>query len=254
MSAIGRKSLADVVFDRMQRAIKSGAYHPDERLPTEYDLSAEFDVSRPIVREALRRLREQGLIYSRQGAGSFVRVIGLKEPLGFGPPTNTADLLDCYEFRLNIEPMAAALAAARHTAAQMAAISQALELMQDAANRATHHEDADFHFHLAIAQASGNRYFATAMEGLKDHIAVGMRYQITGVKREEGGLSRLLGEHIVICEAIRARAPDLARDRMLRHLRNSRQQLLDLRKSEDMSASPGEEATPAQFAKALVAT
>ncbi|WP_034854783.1 FadR/GntR family transcriptional regulator, partial [Sinorhizobium sojae] len=108
-----RKSLADLVFERMHRAIKSGAYQSDERLPTEHDLAAEFEVSRPVIREALRRLREQGLIYSRRGAGSFVRVLGMKEPLGFGQLENVADLLNCYEFRLTLEPAAAAAAAAR---------------------------------------------------------------------------------------------------------------------------------------------
>ena len=82
-----RKSLGEIVFDRMERAIKSGAYSPDERLPTELDLAAEFEVSRPVIRDALKRLRERGLIYSRQGAGSFVRAIGLKQPgvVGHGP-------------------------------------------------------------------------------------------------------------------------------------------------------------------------
>ena len=61
-SGSGRKSLADLVFDRMQRAIKSGSYRPDERLPTEHELAAEFEVSRPVVREALKRLRDQGLM------------------------------------------------------------------------------------------------------------------------------------------------------------------------------------------------
>ncbi len=57
-----RKSLGEVVYDRMERAIKSGSYKPDERLPTELDLAAEFEVSRPVVRDALKRLREHGLI------------------------------------------------------------------------------------------------------------------------------------------------------------------------------------------------
>jgi len=70
-SGTARKGLPDIVFERMLRAIKSGAYKPDERLPTEHDLATEFEVSRPVIREALRRLREQGLIYSRRGAGSF---------------------------------------------------------------------------------------------------------------------------------------------------------------------------------------
>lgn len=227
VEGVGRRSLADVVFDRLQRAIKSGAYRPDERLPTEHDLAAEFEVSRPIVREALKRLRDQGLIYSRRGAGSFVRVIGLKQPLGFGQLENVSDLLNCYEFRVTIEPEAAALAAERHDPGSLAAISAALEMMRDATNRSTHREDADFQFHLAIANAAENSYFSTAMEALKDHIAVGMRFHGASVKREASGLSRVFGEHSSIYEAIRDRDGSAARVLMRDHLIGSRERLFE---------------------------
>lgn len=220
-----RKSLADVVFERMHRAIKSGAYHPDERLPTEHDLAAEFEVSRPIIREALRRLREQGLVYSRRGAGSFVRALGMKEPLGFGQLENVADLLNCYEFRLTLEPAAAAAAAARHTPESLAAIRHALELMRDATNRQSHREDADFQFHLAIAVAAKNSYFSTAMEALKDHIAVGMKFHGASVKRETTGLTRVFAEHEAIADAIAAGDGVKARQLMLDHLTGSRERL-----------------------------
>jgi len=220
-----RKSLGDLVFERMHRAIKSGAYQPDERLPTEHDLAIEFEVSRPIVREALRRLREQGFIYSRRGAGSFVRAVGMREPLGFGQLENIADLLNCYEFRLTVEPAAAAAAAERHDAASLAAIRQALELMRDATNRQSHREDADFQFHLAIAHAARNSYFFTAMEALKDHIAVGMKFHGASVKRETAGLSRVFAEHEAIASAIVARDKAKARQLMLDHLTGSRDRL-----------------------------
>ena len=225
-----RKSLPDVVFDRMHRAIKSGAYRPDERLPTEHELAAEFEVSRPIVREALRRLREQGLIYSRQGAGSFVRSIGLKQPLGFGQLENVSDLLNCYEFRLTLEPEAAALAAERHGPAALASIEAALELLRDATNRQSHREDADFEFHLAIALAAENTYFSTAFEALKDHIAVGMRFHGISIKRDSSGLARVFGEHAAIFDAIRARDGVRARDLMRRHLNGSRERLFERRR------------------------
>lgn len=228
----GRRSLADVVFDRLQRAIKSGAYRPDERLPTEHDLAAEFEVSRPIVREALRRLREQGLIYSRRGAGSFVRSIGLKQPLGFGQLENVSDLLNCYEFRVTLEPEAAALAAERHDAASLGAISVALEMMRDATNRLSHREDADFLFHLSIALAAENNYFSTAMEALKEHIAVGMRFHGASVKREASGLTRVFGEHAAIFEAIRDRDGAMARRLMRDHLIGSRERLFERRRPE----------------------
>lgn len=220
-----RKSLADVVFERMHRAIKSGAYQPDERLPTEHDLAAEFEVSRPVIREALRRLRDQGLIYSRRGAGSFVRAVGMKEPLGFGQLENVADLLNCYEFRLTVEPAAAAAAAARHDTTSLGAIRQALELMRDATNRQSHREDADFQFHLAIARAAQNSYFSTAMEALKDHIAVGMKFHGASVKREAAGLTRVFAEHEAIAEAIAAGDGTRAKQLMHDHLTGSRERL-----------------------------
>ncbi|CAD7033790.1 FadR family transcriptional regulator [Pseudorhizobium endolithicum] len=220
-----RKSLSDIVFERIHRAIKSGAYQPNERLPTEHDLATEFEVSRPIIREALKRLRDQGLIYSRRGAGSFVRVVGMREPLGFGQLENVADLLNCYEFRLTVEPAAAAAAAERHDAATLAAIRQALELMRDATNRQSHREDADFQFHLAIARASKNSYFYTAMEALKDHIAVGMRFHGASVKRETSGLARVFLEHESVTEAIASGDAARSRQLMYDHLTGSRDRL-----------------------------
>ena len=225
VSGTTRKALPDIVFERMHRAIKSGAYKPDERLPTEHELAAEFEVSRPVIREALRRLREQGLIYSRRGAGSFVRAMGLREPLGFGQLENVADLLSCYEFRLTLEPAAAAAAASRHDDKTLSAIRQALELLRDATNRQSHREDADYQFHLAIARAANNSYFSTAMEALKDHISAGMKFHGISVKREATGLSRVFGEHEAIAQAIASGDGPAARQLMQLHLEGSRERL-----------------------------
>lgn len=225
-SGTARKGLSDLVFERMLRAIKSGAYRPDEQLPTENDLAAEFEVSRPVIREALKRLRDLGLIYSRRGAGSFVRALGLKEPLGFGQLENVADLLNCYEFRLTLEPTAAAAAAARHDDDSLAAIRRALSLMRDATIRQAHREDADYQFHLAIARAAQNTYFSTAMEALKDHIAMGMKFHGASLKREATGLVTVFEEHEAIAAAIARRDQAAAQQLMMSHLIGSRERLL----------------------------
>lgn len=225
INGTARKGLPDIVFERMHRAIKSGAYKPDERLPTEHELATEFEVSRPVIREALRRLREQGFIYSRRGAGSFVRAVGMREPLGFGQLENVADLLNCYEFRLTLEPAAAAAAALRHDTERLSAIRKALELLRDATNRQSHREDADYQFHLAIARAAKNSYFSTAMEALKDHIALGMKFHGASVKRETSGLARVFAEHEAIATAIANGDTEAARKLMLDHLTGSRDRL-----------------------------
>jgi GntR family transcriptional repressor for pyruvate dehydrogenase complex len=220
-----RRSLSDAVFDRILRAIKSGAYAVDERLPTEHALAAEFQVSRPVVRDALQRLRDQGLIYSRRGAGSFVREHGIREPLGFGQMENLSDLQHCYDFRLTIEPEAAAMAAQRHTPEALAKIKSALSLLRDATNRQAHRADADFMFHLSIAQASANPYFATAMQALEEHIAVGMRFHGMSLRSTNDGLQHVFVEHSAVFDAIAGREADSARNLMRTHLTGSRNRL-----------------------------
>ena len=222
-----RRSLSDAVFDRILRAIKSGAYGVDERLPTEHAMAAEFQVSRPVVRDALQRLRDQGLIYSRRGAGSFVREQGLREPLGFGQLENLSDLQHCYDFRLTIEPEAAAMAALRRSPEALQKIKSALNLLRDATNRQAHRADADFMFHLSIAQASGNPYFATAMQALEDHIAVGMRFHGISLRSTSDGLQHVFTEHTAVYESIADSDANAALKLMKTHLNGSRDRLFE---------------------------
>jgi GntR family transcriptional regulator, transcriptional repressor for pyruvate dehydrogenase complex len=224
-SLVGRRSLSETVFERIQRSIKSGAYAVDERLPTEHALAAEFQVSRPVIRDALQRLRDQGLIYSRRGAGSFVREQGIRQPLGFGQMENLSDLQHCYDFRLTIEPQAAAMAAKRRTPEALQKIKTALSLLRDATNRQAHRADADFMFHLSIAQASTNPYFATAMQALEEHIAVGMRLHGLSLRRTSDGLAHVLVEHAAIYDAIGNGDAELAHGLMQTHLSGSRDRL-----------------------------
>src|ERR1700680_3706149 len=67
-----RVRMSDVLYGDIVTQINSGGFAVDQRLPSEKDFCERFSVSRPIVREALERLRAEGLIRSRQGAGSFV--------------------------------------------------------------------------------------------------------------------------------------------------------------------------------------
>lgn len=224
-SLTGRRSLSETVFERIQRSIKSGAYAVDERLPTEHALAAEFQVSRPIIRDALQRLRDQGMIYSRRGAGSFVREQGIREPLGFGQMENLSDLQHCYDFRLTIEPEAAAMAAQRRSPEALQKIKTALNLLRDATNRQAHRADADFMFHLSIAQASANPYFVTAMQALEEHIAVGMRLHGLSLRRTNDGLGHVLTEHTAVFDAISSGDVETARRLMREHLVGSRDRL-----------------------------
>ncbi len=104
-----RRLLPDRVYQSLLRQILAGEMRPDERLPSEHQLAAQFLVSRPVVREALQHLREEKPIFSRRGAGRFVcpgvAPSPVRQPaLGFAPVETIADIQRCYEFRLTIEP------------------------------------------------------------------------------------------------------------------------------------------------------
>ena len=85
--------------------------------------------------------------------------------------------------------------------------------------------DADFMFHLSIAQASANPYFATAMQALEDHIAVGMRFHGLSLRSTRGGLQHVFVEHTAVYEAIQAGDAEAARSHMRGHLIGSRDRL-----------------------------
>ena len=111
----GPTPLVQRVYQGLLAQISAGDYQPEQRLPGEHELAEQFLVSRPVVRDALSRLRDEGLIYSRRGAGSFVKARpGESRALvGYAPVETIADIQRCYEFRLSIEPDHAYYAALR---------------------------------------------------------------------------------------------------------------------------------------------
>jgi GntR family transcriptional repressor for pyruvate dehydrogenase complex len=221
-------SLVDRVFDRLSESIAGGDYGPDAKLPGEHELAAMFEVSRPIVREALGRLRKQGIVYARQGAGNFVAAPArVTTAVGYAPVETIGDIQRCYEFRLALEPMAAAYAAQRRDQAAIEAISAALDLLQDATRHQLHRSDADFAFHKAVTDAANNHYFSSSMEALRQHVAVGMHMHGLSLMGPKQKLERVFDEHRAIFEAVAGGDAAAAEQAMRRHLEGSRDRLFE---------------------------
>lgn len=220
-------SLVDTVYRAILTGIAEGVYAPNDRLPSEHDLAGQFGVSRPVVRSALDRLRREGTIVSRRGAGSFVRAGEAKQMLGFAPVESIADIQRCYEFRLTIEPDAALHAASRRDGSALKTIEAALDLLASATRQEQHREDADFAFHHAIAEASNNHYYAASLQALRSHIAVGMKIHGLSLLGPNSGLRGVLEEHEGIFRAIRDGEADTARNCMAAHIRTSRDRLFE---------------------------
>ena len=220
-----RPSLAEIVYDTMHARILRGDFSPNEKLPAETELSSQFGVSRPILRVALERLREEGLIYSRQGAGNFVRLKQVN-PLGFAKVETIADIQRCYEFRLTIESAAAGLAAQRRNQSVLDEMQRALDMLADATGSQLHREDADFAFHVAVASGSNNSYYVETLRALRDHIHVGMKLHGESLMSDgAAALEEVLAEHQAIFDAINRRDSDQARQVMHGHITHSRDRL-----------------------------
>ncbi len=220
--------LVDRVFDQLIERIRTGNYAPDSRLPGEHELASMLGVSRPVVRDALGRLREQGMIYSRQGAGTFVSAqVAVAAHLAYSPVKSIADIQRCYEFRLTIEPAAAFFAAQRRDEAAIARISVALAELREATSHQLHRTDADFLFHKAVTEAANNHYYTASMEALRAHIAVGMHLHGLSLMGPRPALEKVYGEHHEIFRAIADGRAEDARDLMHRHLVGSRDRLFE---------------------------
>lgn len=225
-----QNSLPDQVYEQVLLQIGSGQLAIGDRLPSEPKLAAALGVSRPVVRVALGRLRADGLIASRQGAGSFV----LRRPsapfLEAAPRGSIAELLRCFELRLAVEGEAAALAAARRTPADLAAIARAARRMEEAFAAGMIGADADVAFHHAVAEATGNEMFPRAMDmmrqPMRDGIATARRLaqQATEERRPF-----VLAEHKAILARIEGSDAEGARAAMRAHIERSRDGMLGLR-------------------------
>ncbi|MFC3282217.1 FadR/GntR family transcriptional regulator [Litchfieldella rifensis] len=220
--------LSDRVYgDIVDRIIKR-EFGEGERLPSEESMARLHGVSRPIVREALARLREDGLIRSHRGAGSFVCLRPNRAMLDFAPLESLADIQRCFEFRIAVEAESARLAALNAGPEDKRAITQALALLEQRIRDNALGVDADFGFHLAIAQGTHNRFFSDTLLSLKESITYGQNLaRGLGLRRPAHHLPEVQDEHQRIHDSILAGDAEAASLCMREHLGNSRRRVFE---------------------------
>jgi len=154
---------ADVVA-ALRARIVAGDVAPGERLPSESALREEFGLSRSAVREAMTRLQAEGLVHTRRGAGSFALAPPPAPTTALPPVRTLADRLGLLEYRLAIEPEAAALAAQRASRPDLDALADAVVRFEAAAGHPAAAVAHDFDFHRGIAAATGNAFLLDAVD------------------------------------------------------------------------------------------
>jgi GntR family transcriptional repressor for pyruvate dehydrogenase complex len=212
--------LSDRVARRLAEAIETGQHRPGERFPPERELTERFGVSRMVIREAMSRLKAEGLVESRQGLGAFVASEPGSTVLRIRAESDDqSDLRDLFELRLTIETKTAALAAERASPSDLASIEAALEEMRADVAAGRDGIGADTQFHLAIAAASKNAYFPRFISflgaRLRGSIYAARKNTATRFPDRVRGV---LAEHEAVFAAIVARDSAAAERAMQDHL------------------------------------
>ena len=219
LSETRRPSLADQVYDQLLAKILEEEYPVHSRLPAEELLAQTFGVSRPIVRAALSRLRDDGIVQSRRGSGSYVLRRPDRQLISFVPLDSVSDVQRCYEFRIDVVGAAAAWAARRRDDEDLAAMDQAYREMEQTYAQNALGVEADQKLHLAIARASKNPFFASVLESLGEQIGFGVKLSRSLTLLDTPGRQDLvLAEHRAVLEAIRLQQPEVAAATMRHHI------------------------------------
>lgn len=228
MKAEGGRGLAHELVERLKERILAGELQPGEKLPTESSLVAEFGVSRTVVREAISRLQAAGLVETFQGRGSFVLSLPpATDRFALGDVRSHRDVLELLELRIGVEAEAAGLAAERRTAHQLKAIERALDDFQRIGDDPSNSVEADFAFHLKVANASGNRFYTELIGSFGPMMIMLPRTRLDPAYEmsDAAHLTRVVHEHENIYAAIARSDPEGARAAARVHLSNTRHRL-----------------------------
>jgi len=209
---------ARIYSDILNRIIE-GEYKEGERLPTEHMLAERFATSRPTVREALAQLRADGIIATRHGSGTTVMRRPDPDVRRFAPLETLSDIRRCYEYRVVVESGAAALAAQKADDEDIAAIRREWDNLQTIVETSGIGAKDDFAFHMAVARASKNQFFITALSGIQEQMVFSMNLSrnlslVKSIERQR----IVQQEHLEVLEAIQARDAQRASQAMRDHL------------------------------------
>jgi len=221
---IAVRNLHGQVIQELGRLIVSGELAPGESLPREELLAENMNVSRTALREAMKVLSAKGLIESRQKTGTRVRETIHWNQLDADvlawrcASMPTEDFVDkLVEMREIIEPAAAASAARRRSATQLARI-EAAYIAMDAAADLDAWAEADLEFHEAVLHATNNELLISLFSVIET--ALGTYFVLSARNAENFKYS--LPHHQKVFEAIRRNQPEAARQAMLRMVDDSR--------------------------------
>ncbi len=220
-SPIRQSRLYEKIVAQIQERFMRGELKSGDRLPSERELAEQFGVSRTAVREAVKALREKGLVEILPGKGTFIANIADSTA---GVVRDSLDLMvgsrfdgglaDLLQVRAILEPEIAAIAAAMADEGDFQALQEAVDTMDIAQDNPEAYIDADLRFHLALARATQNSLIPILIDPVVDLL----REQRIRISHFRNRAVRGQHYHKRILKAVRQRDPNAARQAMADHL------------------------------------
>lgn len=219
----------EAVVAWVEDRILDGRLQVGDQLPAERDLAARLEVSRSVVREAVRSLQAQGVLTPSVGAGraggtrvgalssgALTRLLRLHVALAHFP------LEEVVEVRTTLEVLSARLAATRATPEDLARLRTHLEHMRSAADREAFN-DSDTAFHVTLARAAGNRLAADTTEAIREALRRPLMELFTALDEEayRALVQDLHREHAAIYDAVATHDPAAAEVLVEAHVRTA---------------------------------
>jgi GntR family transcriptional repressor for pyruvate dehydrogenase complex len=209
--------LYEQIVQQVEASIHKGQLKPGDQLPPERELAEQFGVSRTAVREAVKTLREKGLVEAYPGRGTFITdgtSYTIRQSLDRMMRTGNEGFAFLAEVRQILEPEIAALATTRADQEDLEAMRKQVAVMDDAKTDPDAFIEADLDFHLALAEAAANPIILS----LIDSIVGLLREQRMRIFQVAGGPDRGQYHHKKILEAVERRDSVGAREAMKAHL------------------------------------
>ena len=207
----------------LQDLILKGTYPPKSRLPSEGEMAQRFGVSRTVMREAVSRLKAEGLVESRQGSGVFVREAGLDRPFRIESSVldSVQEVLQVAELRRGMEAEIAALAAERASKEEIEEIGTRLAAIDADVAAGGDGVAADIEFHRSIARATGNPHFLALWDYLGQFLKGTIKLTRTWEAQRDETKQQVLDEHQAVYDAIVRRDANAAREAARKHMEMS---------------------------------
>lgn len=219
-------SRTDQLAEALRARIRRGIFPVGSKLPSEQAIALKFQVSRTVVREAVMRLKADGLVETRKGTVARVCAPVPSSDAGFIIPRSIDGLLGFLEVRGPIEAEMAALAAERRTEEQCAEVAAALQAIGRAQALCRTGVDEDLAFHMAIGRATSNAYWSQFVRLFAEPMRSAIRLTRANEARRQDFAAEVAAEHLSIYRAIAARDPDAAQAAAHRHVKNAAARVL----------------------------